>query len=74
MRIKNLVEGGRRDFGALCQSASEDLTAAGWRVDYVAVRNQSELAVPGPKDRDLVVLGAAWLGTTRLIDNVEMRI
>ncbi len=74
MRIKDLAEGGRRDFGALCQSASEDLTAAGWRVDYVAVRNQSELAVPGPKDRDLVVLGAAWLGSTRLIDNVEMRI
>jgi pantoate--beta-alanine ligase len=38
------------------------------------VRNQSELAVPGPRDRDLVVLGAAWLGSTRLIDNVEMRI
>lgn len=74
MRIKSLAEGGRRDFGALCQSASEDLTAAGWRVDYVAVRNQSELAVPGPGDRDLVVLGAAWLGSTRLIDNVEMRI
>jgi pantoate--beta-alanine ligase len=73
MRIKSLVEGGRRDFGALCQSASEDLTSAGWRVDYVAVRNQSELAVPGPADRDLVVLGAAWLGQTRLIDNVEFR-
>lgn len=74
MRIKDLAEGGQRDFGALCQAASEDLTAAGWRVDYVAVRNQSELAVPGPKDRDLVVLGAAWLGSTRLIDNVELRI
>jgi len=74
MRIKTLAEGGRRDFGALCQSASEDLTAAGWRVDYVAVRNQSELAVPGPGDRDLVILGAAWLGSTRLIDNVEARI
>jgi pantoate--beta-alanine ligase len=74
MRIKALAEGGRRDFGALCQGASEDLTAAGWRVDYVAVRNQSELAVPGPGDRDLVILGAAWLGSTRLIDNVEVRI
>jgi len=31
------------------------------------------LTVPGPADRDLVVLGAAWLGKTRLIDNVEFR-
>ena len=72
-RIKDLVEGGRRDFDALCAAATADLTAAGWRVDYVAVRNQSGLALPGPSDRDLVVLGAAWLGRTRLIDNLEFR-
>jgi pantoate--beta-alanine ligase len=72
-RIKELAEGGSRDFEALCASATEDLTAAGWHVDYVAVRNQSGLAVPGPGDRDLVVLGAAWMGKTRLIDNVEFR-
>lgn len=71
-RIKDLVAGGRRDFDALCESASADLTAAGWRVDYVALRNRSRLAPPGPDDRDLVVLGAAWLGRTRLIDNLEM--
>jgi pantoate--beta-alanine ligase len=71
-RIKDLVESGRRDFEALCVSAHEDLAAAGWRVDYVALRNRSGLAFPGPRDRDLVVLGAAWLGKTRLIDNLEM--
>ena len=63
---------GRRDFDALCESATADLTAAGWRVDYVALRNRSGLAVPGPDARDLVVLGAAWLGKTRLIDNLEI--
>jgi len=72
-RIKDLVESGRRDFDALCAAAAGDLTSAGWRVDYVAVRNQSGLAFPGPSDRDLVVLGAAWLGKTRLIDNLEFR-
>ena len=72
-RIKELAEGGARDFGALCSFAIKDLTDAGWRVDYVAVRNRSGLALPGPADHELVVLGAAWLGRTRLIDNVEFR-
>ncbi len=72
-RIKDLVEGGRRDFGAICAFAIKDLTSAGWRVDYVALRNQSGLAPPGPEDRDLVVLGAAWIGKTRLIDNLDVR-
>lgn len=71
-RIKGLVASGRRDFDALCESATADLTAAGWRVDYCALRNRSRLAPPGPEDRDLVVLGAAWLGKTRLIDNLEI--
>jgi pantoate--beta-alanine ligase len=71
-RIRERVAAGRRDFDALCEGAREDLAAAGWRVDYVAIRNRSRLSAPGPEDRDLVVLGAAWLGRTRLIDNVEM--
>ena len=71
-QVKAAVEGGRRDFEALCAAAEQDLAAAGWRVDYVAVRNQSGLVFPAPGDRDLVVLGAAWLGRTRLIDNVEV--
>ena len=72
-RIKEKIEAGERDFGALCSFAIKDLTDAGWRVDYVAVRHQSGLALPGPADRDLVVLAAAWLGRTRLIDNLEIR-
>ena len=72
-RIKELAEGGSHDFEALCAFAIKDLTDAGWKVDYVAVRQQSGLDLPGPSDHDLVVLGAAWLGRTRLIDNVEFR-
>ena len=72
-RIKDLAEGGSHDFEALCAFAIKDLTDAGWKVDYVAVRQQSGLGIPGPSDHDLVVLGAAWLGRTRLIDNVEFR-
>jgi pantoate--beta-alanine ligase len=38
----------------------------------VAVRNRATLAPPGPHDKELVVLAAAWLGKTRLIDNLEV--
>jgi len=53
-------------------AAREDLASHGWRVDYVALRTQANLAPVGPADRELVALGAAWLGKTRLIDNLEI--
>ena len=71
--IRDAMQRGGRDHESLCGAAARDLTAAGWRVDYVAVRNQSGLAPPGPGETELVVLGAAWMGRTRLIDNLEFR-
>lgn len=50
------------------------LTAAGFRPDYVSVRRQQDLAQPGPGDRRLVILAAAWLGRARLIDNLELEL
>jgi pantoate--beta-alanine ligase len=47
------------------------LAAAGWQPDYVEVRRRHDLAPPEAGDRELVVLAAARLGSTRLIDNVE---
>lgn len=52
-------------------AAMQELAAAGWKPDYVEVRRQLDLAVPTPEDRKLVVLAAARLGATRLIDNLE---
>lgn len=53
------------------RAASADLTGAGFKVDYVAVRDADTLAVPvGPTGLPLRVLAAAWLGKTRLIDNI----
>jgi pantoate--beta-alanine ligase len=51
--------------------AVRKLAQAGWQPDYVEVRRKDDLAVPQPGDADLIVLGAARLGATRLIDNVE---
>jgi pantoate--beta-alanine ligase len=48
------------------------LTAAGWKPDYVEIRRRSDLAPPDAGDRERVVLAAAKLGATRLIDSVEI--
>ena len=69
--VKDAVASGHRDFAQLEKSAKDELAAHGWRPDYVAVRRRADLGTPGADDRELVVLGAAWLGTTRLIDNLE---
>ena len=51
--------------------AMQELAGAGWAPDYVEVRRRADLAPPQPGDKELVVLGAARLGATRLIDNLE---
>jgi len=69
---------GERNYEQLEKRAVEALVAKGWKVDYMAVRNQSDLLPPGRPALgdfarfDLVVLAAARLGITRLIDNVEV--
>jgi pantoate--beta-alanine ligase len=71
-RVKAAIEGGAKDYEALARAAEEGLRGAGWKVDYVALRNRATLEPPAGTDRALVVLGAAWLGRTRLIDNLEI--
>ena len=71
-RIKEVVEAGSHRHERLDEMAVANLTIAGWKPDYVAIRNRADLAPPHPTDRELVVLAAAWLGKTRLIDNLEI--
>ncbi len=72
VHIKERIEAGERDFGALQKKAEKTLDSHGWRVDYVAVRKSFDLEPAQPIDKELVVLGAAWLGKTRLIDNLDV--
>ena len=65
------IQSGERDFETLCSTASRHLKMAGWRVDYVALRDADTLQPPTSASSRLVVLGAAWLGSTRLIDNLD---
>lgn len=72
-RVAEAVRAGRRDFSALETEALEALRQRGWQPDYLTVRRQSDLQPPGEAPTaPLVVLGAARLETTRLIDNLEI--
>ena len=67
------VQAGRRDFAVLEAAAMATLQARGWAPDYVALRRQADLAMPQAGDAaPLVVVAAARLGRTRLIDNLEL--
>jgi pantoate--beta-alanine ligase len=69
--IAAALRAGRRDWAALEAEAMRALEARGWKPDYVAIRRRSDLQAPGD-ERELVALAAARLGTTRLIDNLEL--
>ena len=65
-RVLQAVKGGMHPDEAFAQ-----LSAAGWKPDYVEVRRRDDLGVPDSRDKERVVLAAARLGATRLIDNLE---
>jgi pantoate--beta-alanine ligase len=68
------VLSGDKGFAALERRAVDELARSGFRPDYVEVRRSTDLAKPSASDRaeELVVLGAAWLGRARLIDNLRI--
>jgi pantoate--beta-alanine ligase len=80
--IRLAIQQGEIDVERLQQQAVEHLVARGWSVDYVAVCNQSDLLPANLTrsgmvrknlaQRNLVVLAAARLGSTRLLDNIEV--
>ena len=71
-KIKQEIETGNRNFKELQDIARETLVNYGWEVDYIALRQIDTLAPVQISDRGLIVLGAAKLGATRLIDNLEI--
>lgn len=74
--IAEQIAAGRHDYANLEAAARAELARRGWKVDYVAIRHGLALRVPHPEGYDhpnlLIVLAAATLGTTRLIDNVDV--
>ncbi|MBQ5941629.1 MULTISPECIES: pantoate--beta-alanine ligase [unclassified Massilia] len=74
--VADAVRGGEHDVAAVEQRAMLDLAGRGWQPDYVSIRKRIDLQAPSAADLErgepLVVLAAAKLGTTRLIDNLEI--
>ncbi len=73
-RVREAVLSGNRDMTTLERDAMNALSARGWKPDYISVRKCSNLLPPGAEDTqaELVVVAAAKLGATRLIDNLEI--
>jgi pantoate--beta-alanine ligase len=74
--VANEMRSGHMDIFQLEHKAMDELRARGWNPDYISIRKRSDLQPPNAGDlaqgAPLVVLAAAKLGTTRLIDNLEI--
>jgi len=71
-KLARSIASGERAYQRLEAEALAELRTHRWQPDYVAVRRQSDLQPPAAGDRELVILAAATLGATRLIDNLEV--
>ena len=75
-RVLDLSERNTHSLIQIEKLAVDILTGRGWQPDYIAIRQQSDLAPASNEslqaDEPLVILTAAKLGKTRLIDNLEI--
>jgi len=70
--VAEAVRNGARNFASLETAALAELQQHGWMPDYLTVRRRADLQAPEEPGEPLVALAAARLGTTRLIDNIEI--
>jgi pantoate--beta-alanine ligase len=73
-RVADAIHAGDRDFDRLLAEARDTLERAGFRPDYLEIRDSLSLRPARPGDHQLVILAAAYLGSTRLIDNIALEI
>ncbi|MBA1232853.1 pantoate--beta-alanine ligase [Pseudomonas viridiflava] len=66
------IHAGEQNFDGLLQRSGQVLEAAGFRIDYLEIREATSLRPATVQDRDLVVIAAAFMGKTRLIDNLHL--
>ncbi|WPN97496.1 pantoate--beta-alanine ligase [Pseudomonas sp. MUP55] len=73
-QIAAAIKSGESDFARLRAEHIQQIEAAGLRMDYLEVRQGVHLRPATPEDRDIVILVAAYLGATRLIDNLHLNL
>lgn len=70
--VVDALHEGRQDYAFLQAQALKALESRGFRPDYVEIRRAIDLQPAKLTDTELVVLGSAWLGKARLIDNIPL--
>ena len=68
------LQAGKRSYDELEQQGIDELVAAGFEPDYVAIRRAQDLSTPDRDCDELVIMVAAHLGNARLIDNIIVSI
>ncbi|WP_137820403.1 pantoate--beta-alanine ligase [Pseudomonas sp. 2FG] len=69
-QMATAIKAGERDFAKLIAQGKGELAHAGFRPDYLEIRRADNLRPAEANDRQLVILAAAFIGSTRLIDNL----
>ena len=72
--IAATIDAGARNYEGLQRQGLESLAAAGFAPEYLVIRQAADLGAIGEGTRDLVILAATRLNSTRLIDNVRVRL
>ncbi|WP_434678063.1 pantoate--beta-alanine ligase [Pseudomonas sp. R1-18] len=71
-QIGTAIRAGQQDFVRLLEDGRRELEAAGFRIDYLEIRDATSLRPATAENSDLVILAAAFMGKTRLIDNLHL--
>ncbi|PTS83052.1 pantoate--beta-alanine ligase [Pseudomonas sp. HMWF032] len=72
--MADAIQAGERDYAKLIHAAQAQHSSAGFRPDYLEVREANGLRPATMDDQQLVILVAAFIGSTRLIDNLAFNI
>jgi pantoate--beta-alanine ligase len=71
-QIGDSLQKGEKNHALLLDDGKKALESVGMRLDYLEIRQATSLRPAMPEDQDLVILAAAFLGKTRLIDNLHL--
>ncbi len=72
--IASAIQSGRKDYSSLLSATKSNLVTLGFKPDYLEIRCAETLMPPSHEDQHLVILAAAFLGKTRLIDNLQLNL